>query len=114
MGQVEIHGVDIVKTIGKDYSADNVLYILTDGQSLPLKSEYYDLVYSFAVFEDIANIKDAWQNMINVLKRGGLLFTLAAPLWASPFGHHKDNIFKDFSLYSLALSRSKSVIRFLY
>lgn len=95
-GDVEIHGVDIIANIGAEYQALNVLYIQTDGQSLPLKSAYYDLVYSFAVFEHIIDMKNTWQNMIDVLRENGLLFTLASPLWASPFGHHKGNIFKNY------------------
>lgn len=90
---VEIHGVDIVDDIGAHYQASNVTYIQTDVTKFPVRSRSYDLAYSFATFEHIGGLQAAWQSMLDVLKPGGLLYTVAAPLWMSPYGHHKKNIF---------------------
>jgi SAM-dependent methyltransferase len=49
----------------------------------------FDLAYSFATFEHIHDLEQGWQAMLNVLRPGGMLWSVASPLWCSPFGHHK-------------------------
>ena len=92
-GAVEIHGVDILDDTGVGYSAPNVTYIQADATKLPIRSRTYDLAYSYATFEHIVGLAESWQSMLNVLKPGGILHTFAAPLWMSPYGHHKKPIF---------------------
>lgn len=93
-GNVEIHGLDIVSDVGVNYSASNVCYLCASVTNMPYRSQYFDLVYSFASFEHIHDISLAWQSMINVLKPGGVIYTIASPLWCSPWGHHKSDIFR--------------------
>lgn len=89
----EIFGIDIVSDVGAEFKAPNVCYLECNVCDMPFRSEYFDLAYSFATFEHIFSVKDAWQSMINVLRPGGIIHTLASPLWCSPFGHHKPDIF---------------------
>jgi SAM-dependent methyltransferase len=55
---------------------------------------FFDLAYSFATFEHVNDLQKGWQAMINVLRPGGLLWSVASPLWFSPFGHHKSIFMK--------------------
>jgi len=93
-GEVEITGVDIIDDIGVDYQAENVLYIQDDAMALSIRSSNFDLAYSFATFEHINNLQAAWQNMLNALRPGGMLWCVASPLWMSPYGPHKQDIFE--------------------
>jgi SAM-dependent methyltransferase len=94
-GQAEIHGVDVLNDTGEGYAGDHVLYIRSDVAKLPVCSRSYDLAYSFATFEHVPQIREGWQRMVDVLRPGGMLYCVASPLWRSPFGHHKRNIFAD-------------------
>lgn len=109
---VIIHGVDIIDNIGSGYINDNVLYIKADASNLPICSEYYDLAYSFATFEHIKDVHKAWQCMVNVLKPGGMLWTVASPVWTSPFGHHKSDIFKKYPYIHLKYPTPADLLSF--
>lgn len=52
------------------------------------EADQYDLVYSTNCFEHIGNLRVALERMYAALKEGGVLFTLFAPIWTSPVGHH--------------------------
>ena len=84
-----IVGVDI--DIHSDTVPDiaNTLLIQTDITKEPMIGPCFDLAYSFATFEHIHDLQRGWQAMLQVLRPGGLLWSLASPLWCSPYGHHK-------------------------
>jgi len=109
---VIIHGADIVEDVGRDYPAENVMYVRADATDLPMMSEYYDLAYSFATFEHIRDISSAWQNMLRVLRKGGILCTVAAPLWMSPYGHHKRDIFDGYPYAHLQYPTPEELLEF--
>ena len=93
-GDVEIIGVDIIDDIGSDYRVDNVTYIQQDVTELSIRSSGFDIAYSFATFEHICNLQAGWQNMLATLKSGGMLWSVSSPLWMTPYGHHKREIFE--------------------
>ena len=111
-GDVTIHGVDIVDDIGSAFENDNILYIKADATELPLHSEYYDLAYSFATFEHIMEPGKAWQCMINALKPGGFIWSVASPLWTSPYGHHKSDIFSAYPFAHLLYESPEDLYKF--
>ena len=84
-----IVGVDI--DIHSDSIAEipNTLLLQTDITKNPILGNCFDLAYSFATFEHIHDLQRGWQAMLNVLRPGGLLWSVASPLWCSPYGHHK-------------------------
>ena len=53
---------------------------------------HFDLVFSIAAFEHIAQLPEALERMRDALRPGGRLFTLFSPLWSSAFGHHLPEI----------------------
>ena len=96
-GNAEIHGLDIEQSVGQHGpKGENIIYINASVYDIPYKSEYFDFAYSFATFEHIDDLRLGWQNMINVLKAGGEMISVSSPLWHSPFGHHKSDIFRDY------------------
>jgi SAM-dependent methyltransferase len=75
-----IVGIDINIQASSYENLSNTLLIQTDITKYPIFGGDFDIAYSFATFEHIRDIKSAWQAMINVLKVGGMLYTLASPL----------------------------------
>lgn len=53
---------------------------------------HFDLVFSIAAFEHIAQLPDAIERMRDALRPGGRLFSLFSPVWSSAFGHHLPEI----------------------
>ena len=84
-----IVGVDINTHPATFPDLPNTLIVEADITSSSIFGSCFDLVYSFATFEHIHDLQSGWQAMINVLRPGGLLWSVASPLWFSPFGHHK-------------------------
>jgi SAM-dependent methyltransferase len=84
-----IVGVDI-DIHPEDFPAiANTLILQIDITKQSVLGNCFDLAYSFATFEHIHDIQQGWQAMLNMLRPGGLLWSVASPLWMSPFGHHK-------------------------
>jgi len=110
---VEIHGIDILDDIGAYYPHENVLYLKADITNLPIFSSYYDLAYTCATFEHIKNIGLGWKNMIRVLRPGGYLYSISSPLWMSPFGHHKTDIFQNFPYCHLRFPTIDPLLNFV-
>lgn len=84
-----IVGVDIDIHSDSFPAIPNTLLLQTDITKDPILGNCFDLAYSFATFEHIHDLQAGWQAMLNVLRPGGLLWSVASPLWCSPYGHHK-------------------------
>lgn len=48
----------------------------------------YDVVYSTNCFEHILRLEEALERIYKALKSDGILFSIFAPIWTSPDGHH--------------------------
>ena len=92
-GAKKVVGVDIIETIGHDYKKKTIKYVRTSAKDLPFKSASFDVCSSFASLEHISEPEKIIKNMIRVTDKDGIIYCQAAPLWNSPFGHHKDSIF---------------------
>ncbi len=79
-----------------EHKADNVSKVTDrivlahgDINALPIEDESFDLIISIASFEHILNLENALQEMYRLLKPGGFIFTIFAPIWSNPeVGHH--------------------------
>lgn len=93
----QIVGLDIREDVGVQYPAANVRYVVEDITNLDVSgySQDFDLAYSVATFEHVHDVGAGWRNMLSLLRPGGVLFCVSSPLWASPHGHHKRQIFND-------------------
>jgi SAM-dependent methyltransferase len=60
----------------------------SDARWLPLKDGSVSSVFSVATFEHIYDLDIALDEMLRVLKPGGLLYSDFGPIWSSSVGHH--------------------------
>jgi SAM-dependent methyltransferase len=60
----------------------------SDARWLPLKDGSVSSIFSVATFEHIYNLDIALDEMLRVLKPGGLLYSDFGPIWSSSVGHH--------------------------
>lgn len=68
---------------------DHIILGHGDINSLPIEDNSFDVIISVAAFEHILNLEKALQEMYRLLKPGGVIFTMFAPIWSNPFvGHH--------------------------
>lgn len=104
LGAREVHGVDVEDDIGREFKAPNVRYIKTSAEALELPSSSYDLVYCVATMEHVHRIDKAFPELVRVAAPGGLIYCVAAPLWNSGGGHHKDNFFRAYPWIHLLYS----------
>lgn len=58
------------------------------GEPLPLADGSVDLVYSWSVFEHLADVSGALSELARVTKPGGVLFIQVEPLFYGPYGSH--------------------------
>ena len=95
-GAQEVHGVDVIDNIGNDFINSKIIYHKISAERMDnLQDNFFDLTYCFATLEHIALIDLALAEMVRVTKPGGIIYSFAAPLWNSAYGHHKYNFFKN-------------------
>ncbi len=58
------------------------------GQPLPFSSESIDLVYSWSVFEHLADVRGTLCEFRRIVRPGGTIFIQIEPLYFGPFGSH--------------------------
>ncbi|TCL75576.1 class I SAM-dependent methyltransferase [Rhizobium sp. BK251] len=109
LGAKEVHGVDVVDGIGRDFPHPTVTYHQESAEAMSLPSGYFDLVYSVATMEHVPDIFRAFSEMARVVKPGGVVYSLAAPLWNSRHGHHYPQYFVNYPWAHLRLSRDEAV-----
>lgn len=107
LGASAVHGVDVVDEIGRDFSHSRVTYHQMSVEDMSFPDNTFDIVYSFATMEHVPRIDFGFREMARVLKKGGLIYSVAAPLWNSPQGHHKGNFFADYPWVHLRLARDE-------
>lgn len=108
LGAPEVHGLDVVDDIGVDFPHARVTYHRQSIEAANLPSASYDLVYCFAIMEHVPDIAAGFQEMARLVKPGGVVFSIAAPLWYSPYGHHM-GCFKGHPWVHVSMSRDEIV-----
>lgn len=58
------------------------------GEPLPLADASVDLVYSWSVFEHVADVPGVLADLARITKPGGVLFIQVEPLFHGPYGSH--------------------------
>lgn len=95
LGFPEVWGVDVVDEIGRDFPHPKVRYLKTSVEELNIPDNTFDLIFSFATMEHVPDIQKGFLEMARVTKPGGWIYSVAAPLWNSPQGHHKPDLFSE-------------------
>ncbi|MEK9281183.1 class I SAM-dependent methyltransferase [Bradyrhizobium sp. ISRA442] len=88
LGAAEVHGLDVISEIGSAFAHNRVTYHRQSIEKADLPSRSFDLVYSFATMEHVPDIAAGYSEMARLVKPGGTIFSMASPLWYSPYGHH--------------------------
>ena len=77
------------KNLGSGALPSNLSFVQTQiGKPLPFRERSVDLVYSWSVFEHIADVRGVLAEMHRISKPGGALFIQIEPLFYGPFGSH--------------------------
>jgi ubiquinone/menaquinone biosynthesis C-methylase UbiE len=104
-GAKEIHGVDVLENTGSEYKHRKVAYHKESAEKMDsLPDNYFDLVFCFATMEHVLDIAAAFREMERVCKKGGIVYSVASPLWYSAYGNHREDFFKDYPWIHLCLS----------
>lgn len=107
-GAALVDGVDIIDDIGSEYKNSKVRYCKTSVEKIQdIESNFYDLVYCYAVMEHIAHIDLAFSEMIRAAKPSGIIYCIAGPLWNSRYGHHKWDFFKKYPWIHLRMNEAE-------
>lgn len=107
-GAAEVHGLDVVEEIGQDYTHPCVTYHRMSAEDISLPSDHFDLVFAVATLEHVPDVTKAFAEMARVTKPGGLIYSLASPLWNSPHGHHLPQFFADTPWAHLIMTESEA------
>jgi len=73
---IDYSGVDIAKNLSKYYHKP---FFPVSGPILPFPDDYFDAIFTYAVHEHIPEVETACEEIIRVLKPGGVC--LFAPAW---------------------------------
>jgi SAM-dependent methyltransferase len=92
-GAGSVHGIDVVDDLGAAFRHPRVAYTRMSVEELTFPDASFDLVYTFATMEHVRGLEAAFAGMARVTRPGGIVYSHASPLWNSPFGHHKGDLF---------------------
>lgn len=94
-GAKEIVGVDPLPIVEENQFGKKFKLIKSFGEALPFKDNIFDIVYSVATLEHVRNPLKVVQEMMRVLRPGGLFYCQAGPLWYSYSGYHPKEKYSD-------------------
>jgi SAM-dependent methyltransferase len=106
-GAREVHGVDVVETVGADFPHERVAYHRMSAEAMALPADAYDLVFCYATMEHVPDVAAAFREIARVTAPGGLVYCVASPLWNSRHGHHFPHYFGDFPWIHLRRSSAQ-------
>jgi SAM-dependent methyltransferase len=92
-GARRVHGIDVVDATGSGFSHPRVDYDRMSVEEMAFPDHSFDLVFAYATMEHVPDIELGFAEMARVTKPGGIVYSQAAPLWRSAYGHHKGDIF---------------------
>jgi ubiquinone/menaquinone biosynthesis C-methylase UbiE len=83
-----VGGLDICDGIGRSFQHPAVAYTRGSIEGCSLAGESFDVVFCAATMEHVHGIEAGFREMVRLTKPGGLVYSVAAPLWNSRRGHH--------------------------
>jgi SAM-dependent methyltransferase len=88
LGADEIHGIDVIENVGAEFVDRRAVYHRGSIEACDLPDGHFELVFATATMEHVHNIEAGFAEMARLTKPGGVLWSIASPLWYSPYGHH--------------------------
>jgi SAM-dependent methyltransferase len=107
MGAREVHGLDVIDDIGVDFAGPT--YHRMSAEDMELPDDRFDVVFAVATLEHVPDVDPAFAEMARVTAPGGVVYSVAAPLWNSRQGHHKGDLFPDHPWVHLRFDRDEIV-----
>jgi SAM-dependent methyltransferase len=83
-----VTGLDICDDIG--VACPEARYCQASIEDSGLPSDRFDMISCIATMEHVGGIERAFAEMVRLVRPGGLVYSVAAPLWNSRRGHHFD------------------------
>lgn len=109
LGAPRVCGLDVVPNVGSDFQHSDIEYYQNSVEDMPFEDSRFDLVFCFATMEHVPDIKSGFEEMARVLRKGGHIYSVAAPLWNSPYGHHKPDLFDGYPWVHLLYSKQEII-----
>jgi SAM-dependent methyltransferase len=81
----------ICSNIAKDaqvVQSDRISYVMVDATDTGFGSATFDVVFGRAILEHINPMSNLRDEIIRILKPGGIFYLDGGPMWCSPRGHH--------------------------
>jgi len=81
----------ICSNIAKDaqvVQSDRISYVMADATDTGFGSATFDVVFGRAILEHINPMSNLRDEIIRILKPGGIFYLDGGPMWCSPGGHH--------------------------
>jgi SAM-dependent methyltransferase len=103
MGAGELHGLDVIEDVGVDFRGPT--YHRASAEAIDLPDDRFDLVFAVATLEHVPRVEPAFAEMARVCAPNGVVYSVAAPLWNSSYGHHKGELFAGHPWVHLRLDR---------
>lgn len=94
-GAEHVTGIDVMTTAGCSFPNPKVTFAVMNGDQLRFPNGTFDLVFSIATLEHVANPAAVINEMLRVTRPGGIVYVQAGPLYHSPYGHHMFSYFAD-------------------
>lgn len=69
--------------------ASNVMFVVGFGEQIPLRSDLFDVITSYDVFEHVEDLEKVLDECLRILKPGGALYAVFPPFY-HPTGTHLD------------------------
>jgi SAM-dependent methyltransferase len=88
MGAREVHGLDVIEDVGADFRHPCATYHCASIERSGLPDDSFDLVFATATMEHVPDIEAGFAEMARLARPGGTVWSMAAPLWHSRYGHH--------------------------
>lgn len=109
LGAPKVFGLDVVPNVGSDFQHSDIEYYQNSVEDMPFEDNTFDLVFCFATMEHVPDISSGFEEMARVTRQGGYVYSIAAPLWNSPYGHHKPDLFDGYPWMHLLYSRQEII-----
>ncbi|MBS0653495.1 MAG: methyltransferase domain-containing protein [Verrucomicrobia bacterium] len=109
LGAKKVTGVDVMKTVGCSFLNRGIDYYSMDASKLAFESGSFDLVYSIATLEHVADPFKVLEEILRVTRVGGFAYVQAGPLYCSPFGHHMFAYFQNYPWIHLRKSKDEII-----
>lgn len=105
-GAEKLVGLDVMDEIGVNFINDRVTYVRESAEKMSFDSGSFDFIFCFATMEHVPDIEKAFAEMERVLRTGGVVYSVASPLWCTRQGPHWGEAFDSYPWIHLRRAKS--------